>query len=275
MGDNAAEYGQKLKQFYNYRISDLESAQRLVGSFDEGAQTGAALMRFIMNQYRARHPHANIGALRMLDVGCGVGRYMRAAKSLGAAVDGCDVSDKMIELARADDALADCDLWVTQGYDCGEAPKEAYDIIFSVFCMQHLSHRGLRMKLWSAMAEHLKLDGMAIIEFQNYPDISATDIPSAHANWMESRVSDVSNSEADVWITPDMISYAWADWRANYSDPAMQAVELWPDAASYARERGNHEATTRQPRGNATISTPLRALLLHWLAAGGSSSDGV
>ena len=99
------------------------------------------------------------------------------------------------------------------------------------------------MKLWSAMTEHLKLDGMAIIEFQNYPDISATDIPPAHANWMESRVSDVSNSEADVWITPDMISYAWADWRANYSDPAMQAVELWPDSASYVRERDNHEAT--------------------------------
>src|SRR5215213_7851355 len=74
-----------------------------------------------------------------LDFGCGPGRNLRRWSSLFARIDGVDISAKNLENART--FLADLpaekqpNLYLTEGLDCGDAPTNAYDFVFSTICL--------------------------------------------------------------------------------------------------------------------------------------------
>jgi 2-polyprenyl-3-methyl-5-hydroxy-6-metoxy-1,4-benzoquinol methylase len=102
---------------------------------------------------------------RVLDVGCGVGRWSRLLAARGASVTGIDLSPTMIAEARRRTAArplrGSCrflvqDLAVLQAGD-------RFDLVLSVTVLQHiLDVAALRASL-QRMAEHLDEDGVLVL----------------------------------------------------------------------------------------------------------------
>jgi len=176
-----------------------------------------------------------------LDFGCGVGRLMRPYSLLGGRVDGVDVSRKMLEYARADGMLSGSRFFEASGYDCGAAPTGAYDIVYSAICMQHIASRTARQRILKDMRRVLRDGGMVAIQFHHYPDIEDRDIPRPHVAWNVDEYDAVgTNSEADVWITPQSLPMVIADFRACFNDVAASFCEFPAAAKLFRGAYGEH-----------------------------------
>jgi SAM-dependent methyltransferase len=75
---------------------------------------------------------------RLLEIGCGAGGNLRFLKSLGAEVEGVDISPRMIELAGRLNAAAGADipLQVVDGAHLPHADA-CFDIVLTVTALQH------------------------------------------------------------------------------------------------------------------------------------------
>lgn len=117
-------------------------------------------------QRRALAPWLKVSkGARVLDVGCGVGRWSRMLAARGAHVVGVDLSPTMIEQAReraAAQGVADrCRFAVTDvtRFDLGER----FDLVLGVTVLQHILDPGAFRAALSAMAGHLAPDGRMVL----------------------------------------------------------------------------------------------------------------
>ena len=235
------EYAQLQRQYYDSRIVTEQDAKTLVGCYNEGANTMPSIAQFVLDEYRQRQYKKPQRALNLLDFGCGVGRIMEAFKHLGIqCVDGVDISQKMLTFAGQNPALKDSRFYLTSGSDCGAAPQGHYDLVTSLFCLQHICHHDNRMSILRSMRECLSDEGMVAIEMQFFPTCSSDNIPGNHAAWSENKVSSVTNSEADVWITFDKLGECVRDISECFADLAFYFVDIY-DLDAYERE---HSAAT-------------------------------
>ncbi|HKO56755.1 MAG TPA: methyltransferase domain-containing protein, partial [Thermoanaerobaculia bacterium] len=93
-----------------------------------------------------------------LDFGCGVGRLTLALAARAESVTGCDVSPRMLEIARRNAGEAPNVRFVTTLDDA------AYDFICSLIVFQHIPVReGLR--LFAGLLRRLAPGGVAVIHF--------------------------------------------------------------------------------------------------------------
>jgi len=100
---------------------------------------------------------------RVLDVGCGVGRWSRLLAGRGAAVLGVDLSPTMISEARR--RAAD------EGFACRFAVADAsrlqlgerFDLVLGVTVLQHILDATLLRSALAAMAAHLAPGGRMIL----------------------------------------------------------------------------------------------------------------
>jgi SAM-dependent methyltransferase len=102
---------------------------------------------------------------RVLDVGCGVGRWSRLLAARGAAVTGVDLSPTMIAQARSRavaDGVADrCDFRVQ---DLSRLDLEGkYDLVLGVTVLQHILDPGALRAALAAMTAHLARGGRMIL----------------------------------------------------------------------------------------------------------------
>jgi ubiquinone/menaquinone biosynthesis C-methylase UbiE len=77
--------------------------------------------------------------LRLLEIGCGIGRMTKHLAGIFGEVVGTDVSGEMIRLGR--ERLTDCpnvSLHETSGCDFADFPAEHFDLIFSAYVFQHV-----------------------------------------------------------------------------------------------------------------------------------------
>jgi len=106
-----------------------------------------------------------IPGARVLDVGCGVGRWSRLLAARGARVTGIDLSPTMIAQARlraAADRVADrCRFLVRDlsKLDIGER----YDLVLGVTVLQHILEPKALQAALAAMTTHLKPGGRMIL----------------------------------------------------------------------------------------------------------------
>lgn len=119
-----------------------------------------------LEQRIALHPWLKIGAgTRVLDVGCGVGRWSRLLAARGARVTGVDLSPTMIAQARqraARDGVADrCRFEVRDlsSLDVGEQ----FDLVLSVTVLQHILDPERLRDALAAMRAHLAPGGRMIL----------------------------------------------------------------------------------------------------------------
>jgi SAM-dependent methyltransferase len=102
---------------------------------------------------------------RVLDVGCGVGRWSRLLAARGAQVTGVDLSPTMIAQARlraSADGVADrCDFRVADlsRLDLGEK----FDLVLGVTVLQHILDPAALRAALAAMTAHLARGGRMIL----------------------------------------------------------------------------------------------------------------
>lgn len=178
---------------------------------------------------------------RCLDFGCGVGRIMRPVAVLGARVDGVDISREMLSHAKNDPVLKESTFFESAGIDCGAALSSSYDLVYSAICMQHIATRAVRLSILRDMRRVLRNGGMVAIQFHYYPNLHDKDVPRPHVPWTADAFdARGTNSEADVWITPESIATVLEDFRQHFSDPALFFCEFPDDAKLFRGAYGDH-----------------------------------
>jgi 2-polyprenyl-3-methyl-5-hydroxy-6-metoxy-1,4-benzoquinol methylase len=102
---------------------------------------------------------------RVLDIGCGVGRWSRRLAARGARVTGIDLSPTMIEeatrRARASGVAERCQFLVQ---DCAELAVDGpYDLILSVTVLQHILDPGALLAAVRGIVRHLAPEGRLVV----------------------------------------------------------------------------------------------------------------
>jgi SAM-dependent methyltransferase len=117
---------------------------------------------------------------RVLDVGCGVGRWSSLLASRGAQVTGIDISPTMIGEARrraAARGLGNQCRFLVQDLAALDA-GEKFDLILSVTVLQHILEPGALRAALMRMVDHLA-DGGALVLLEAAPDRFAPACDSA------------------------------------------------------------------------------------------------
>lgn len=99
------------------------------------------------------------GGCRILDLGCGTGRYLRLAAP-GTAVVGADLSRGMLQRARRQTSADLGARWVQASVECLPFCAATFDRIISGLVLDHV--RSLR-KFFEGIAETLRPGGRAIV----------------------------------------------------------------------------------------------------------------
>ncbi len=111
---------------------------------------------------------SNFEIKQALDIGCGVGRYLKILQSEGFKTDGIDSSETAVEMTKklmGDDSTILCvDMF---GF---EIPKKKYDLIISILTIHHGTKKQVQdliEKIYEAIAEHGKI-------FVTLPDLESS-----------------------------------------------------------------------------------------------------
>jgi 2-polyprenyl-3-methyl-5-hydroxy-6-metoxy-1,4-benzoquinol methylase len=103
--------------------------------------------------------------MRVLDVGCGVGRWSRLLAARGACVTGIDLSPTMIAEARrraADEPLRGSCRFLVQDLAALDAGA-TYDLVLSVTVLQHIMEVDALRAALERMRQHLRDDGLLVL----------------------------------------------------------------------------------------------------------------
>ena len=113
--------------------------------------------------------------LRMLEIGCGVGRMTRMLARIFGHVSGVDVSNEMIRQAQRNTAdLENVDLLVGDGCTLSGLPNAGYDFAFSFIVFQHIPSYEVMASYCREVYRVLKPGGLFKFQVQG-----STDIPKA------------------------------------------------------------------------------------------------
>lgn len=104
-----------------------------------------------------------------LEYGCGPGRNIRRWSSIFKRVDGVDISNQNLKNARvflqhAVPERKTPNLYLTDGMDCGVAPRDYYDFAFSTICLQHICVHAVRYSILKSLFGCLKPGGRLSIQ---------------------------------------------------------------------------------------------------------------
>lgn len=233
----------KRRDYYITRIASADDAQTLShGDYANGRLQSAhyqahLLLEYLQRTYKLQPPAtirevvdaatAMAPTLRALDVGCGAGRDMESMVDAGFRVDGVDLSPAMIECARQNPKLKDCEFFLSNGHDCGDAPDGAYDLAFSTACFQFIPVRGLRLNLLRTMARALRPGGVAVIHLRFHPQLPSARVSTSWAADDFARIP--AGDLPQVWPTAEALPNIYRDFTHFFHDVRFQIVEL--DAA--------------------------------------------
>jgi len=125
--------------------------------------------------------------MRVLEIGCGVGRVTRALANLFGEVHAVDVSGEMVERARK--ALAsfpNAHVYQNNGMDLSIIPGGDYDFAFSTIVFQHIPSRDVIENYVREVARLLRPG--ALFKFQVQGDVTLR--TAEHDTWLGVPFSD-------------------------------------------------------------------------------------
>lgn len=103
--------------------------------------------------------------IRVLEIGCGIGRILISMSEIFGEVIGVDVSGKMIEIAKKHiKNFPNCKVFENNGKDLSMFPKNYFDFCFSVIVFQHVPTKEIVINYIKEVARVLKPE--CIFRFQ-------------------------------------------------------------------------------------------------------------
>ena len=108
----------------------------------------------------------------VVEIGCGAGRMTRAIAGRAARVTGVDVSPRMLEIAREENAHLDNVDWLLgDGSTLAGVPDASADACLSHIVFQHLPDPKLTLGYVREMGRVLRPGGRALFQVSNAPEV--------------------------------------------------------------------------------------------------------
>jgi len=107
---------------------------------------------------------------KILDVGCGNGRLLRAFQGKNISYIGVDNSEKLISLAKRRSCelrIANCEFRIFDILELSKLPQINFDYVFCVAVLQHIPGRDLRIAALKQLKNKVSDDGKIIISVWN------------------------------------------------------------------------------------------------------------
>ncbi|HVO99502.1 MAG TPA: class I SAM-dependent methyltransferase [Bryobacteraceae bacterium] len=133
-----------------------------------------------------RVPMAERGDWRALEIGCGPGRLMRPMSRHFVQIDGVDVSDEMIALARQRlSDLPNAHPHHTDGASLSLFEDETFSFVYSYAVFQHIPSREVVLQYLREIHRVMKTGGLARLQFNGLPQ----GVGLAYDTWAGARFS--------------------------------------------------------------------------------------
>lgn len=108
----------------------------------------------------------------IVEIGCGVGRITRALAARGASVRALDVSERMLELARAENSGLDSVEWILgDGASLTAIGDASADVCFSHVVFQHIADPEVTLGYVREIGRALRPGGWAAFGISNAPEV--------------------------------------------------------------------------------------------------------
>jgi glycosyltransferase involved in cell wall biosynthesis/SAM-dependent methyltransferase len=119
---------------------------------------------------------------KVLEIGCGVGRLIKAMREIFTLVDGVDISEKMIQFGKQYLAKGKLNgnLYVNNGSDLQELKNESYDFVYSMIVFQHIRSISVVKSYFREIFRVLKPTGYFRVQVHEYQDV-----PGSYAKFDE------------------------------------------------------------------------------------------
>lgn len=126
----------------------------------------------------------DVAGLDVLDAGCGTGYLTRQLTHRGARVVGVDLSDKMIEIARA--RGPNIDFRVDSVSELGTVDEETFDLVIANYVLMDVPYL---VETMEAFHRVLRPGGRAVVVFSHpcFPQGERTDGPAGEATFTWNR----------------------------------------------------------------------------------------
>ncbi len=164
-----------------------------------------------------RVPLVERGSWRALEIGCGPGRLMRPMSRHFVEIDGVDVSDEMIALAkqRLGD-IPNAHAHHNDGASLSRFPDETFEFVYSYAVFQHIPSREVIIQYLRETQRVMKIGGLARLQFNGLPQ----GIGAAYDTWAGARLSSselmefARDNDLQVLALEGVgTQYMWTSWR--------------------------------------------------------------
>jgi ubiquinone/menaquinone biosynthesis C-methylase UbiE len=137
---------------------------------EEFHETAAEVVASVEWEMKHLGPVQNPRALRALEIGCGPGRLMKPLSRNFGEIQGVDVSDEMIGLARARlNGIPHAHVHATDGATLRQFADESFDVVYSYAVFQHIPSRDVVIEYCREAQRIMKPGAIFRAQFNGLP----------------------------------------------------------------------------------------------------------
>lgn len=180
-----------------------------------------------------RVPLAERGGWRALEIGCGPGRLMRPMSRHFVEIDGVDVSDEMIAIAkqRLSD-LPNAHPHHNDGASLARFPEETFEFVYSYAVFQHIPTREVVIQYLRETQRVMKTGGLARLQFNGLPQGGGAPYDTwAGARFSSSELMEFARENDFQVLALEGVGtqYMWTSWRKQPRGWSFAQEDRVPD----------------------------------------------
>ncbi len=178
-----------------------------------------------------RVPLSERGSWRALEIGCGPGRLMRPMSRHFVEIDGVDVSDEMIAIAkqRLSD-LPNAHPHHNDGASLSRFPDETFEFVYSYAVFQHIPSREVIIQYLRETHRVMKTGGLARLQFNGLPQGGTYDT-WAGARFSSNELMEFARDNDFQVLALEGVGtqYMWTSWRKQPRGWSFAQEDRVPD----------------------------------------------